>query len=134
MCHVQKLHRIGQSVFGWSGDAVIALAFVEWLSSARNKPTLYKLIPEAYRDDISVLELSPQGLAYWNGWGVRMPLLDATYAIGSGAMAALQALRLNASPQEAVLHAMQLDECSGALSEPAVEPLYVPKPKRKRRG
>jgi hypothetical protein len=62
-----------------------------------------------------------------------MPLLDATYAIGSGAMAALQALRLNCSPEEAVMRTAPMDECSGVLAAPEVA-ILVPQTKRKRRG
>lgn len=135
MCHVKKIHRVGDSLFGFAGDAVLALHIIKWLGGKRDPIQLYKLIPEAHRSDVDVLELSPDGLAFWNGWGVRMPLLDATFAIGSGAMAALQALRMNSSPEEAVLHAMKMDEMSGAISSPSVEYLLPPElTKRKRRG
>lgn len=131
MCHVSKIHRIGDSLFGFAGDAILAQHIIKWLGTKRDVGQLYKLIPESQRDSIDVLELSSQGLAFWNGWGVRLPILDATFAIGSGAMAALQALRLNSSPAEAILHAMALDECSGLFSEPQVERLFIG-PKRKR--
>lgn len=129
MCHVRKVHRIGQSLFGVAGDMVIGLAFMEWLQGKRNRMLLYRLIPESHRNDIDVLELSPEGLAFWNGWGVRMPLLDKTFAIGSGAMVALQAMRMGESPDRAILHAMAMDECSGVYEAPEVHPL---KPPRKR--
>ena len=132
MCHVRKIHRIGDSLFGFAGDAVLALHVVKWLGTKRDIAQLYKLIPESHRDSIDILELSPKGLSFWNGWGIPMPLLDATFAIGSGAMVALNALRMDRSPAEAVLQAMQLDECSGLFSEPQVEKLN-PEPKRKRR-
>jgi len=131
MCHVKKLHRIGDSIFGLAGDTILGLAMIEWLHGKRIRAQLYKTIPEGCRDTIEILELSPNGLAFWNGWGVRMPLLDGCYAIGSGAMSALQALRLNCTPAQAVLQTLPLDECSGVISEPEVEILL---PKRKRRA
>jgi hypothetical protein len=130
MCHVTKIHRIGDSLFGFAGDAVLCRHLIKWLGTKRDVAQLYKLIPESQRDSIDALELSPSGLSFWNGWGIALPLLDATFAIGSGAMPALQALRLNCSPAEAVLRAMQLDECSGSFPEPQVERLQRPKRKR----
>jgi len=134
ICHTQKLHRIGDSVFGFAGDAMLALILVKWLGTKRDPLQLYKLIPEAHRDSVDVLELSPKGLAFWNGWGVPMPLLDQAYAIGSGAMSALQAVRLGKSPEEAIHLAPPLDECSGVLTAPVVEYLLPKelKPRRKR--
>lgn len=134
ICHVKKLHRIGDSIFGMAGDSILCMHFLRWLGTKRDIAQLYKIIPESHRDSIEVLELAPEGLGFWNGWGVRLPLLDATYAIGSGAMPALQALRMNCTPQEAVLQAMKLDECSGILSAPEVEYLIPPELRRKRRG
>lgn len=130
ICHVQKLHRIGHSIFGIAGDAVIGVIIIEWLRGRRNPLQLYRLVPESHRTDVDILELSPEGLAYWNGWGVRMPLLDASFAIGSGALPALQALRLGKSPEEAVALVPPLDECSGVLSSVAVEKLIKPRRKR----
>ena len=133
LCHTKKLHRIGKSVFGFAGDVMLALIMVRWLNGKRDPLQLYKLIPEAHRDAVDLLELSPEGLAFWNGWGVRMPLLDGCYAIGSGAMPALTAMKMNLPPDQAVLQSPPLDECSGFLTEPEVEYLLPPELSRKRK-
>lgn len=133
MCHVTKMRRIGNSVFGFAGDTILAMHVLKWLEGKRDPLLLYKLIPESHRDSIEVLELSREGLSIWTGWGIHLRLLDATYALGSGAMPALQALRMNCSPAEAVLQAMQLDECSGTLSEPQVEKLNPERPLSRKR-
>jgi hypothetical protein len=133
ICHVKKLRRIGKSIFGFSGDVMLALIMIEWLNGKRDRAQLHKLIPDAHRDSVDLLELSPEGLHFWNGWGVRMAILDATYAIGSGAMPALTALRMNCTPQQALLHSPPLDECSGLLSEPEVEYLLPPELVKKRK-
>jgi hypothetical protein len=133
MCHAQKLYRIGDSIFGMAGDVMLALAFIEWLKGKQLKATLYKTIPESMRSDFDVLELSPEGLALWNGWGIRLPLMDATYAIGSGAMSALQAMRLQCSPERAILQTFPLDECTGVYASPSVEYLLPPELARKRK-
>lgn len=123
MCHVQKLHRIKNALYGFAGDSMLAVHLLAWLKGKRDPLELYKLIPDAHRDSVEILELSAQGLALWTGWGARLPLLDDAYAIGSGSMPALQALRMGATPGEAITHAMRLDECSGTLVEPHVEAL-----------
>jgi hypothetical protein len=53
--------------------------------------------------------------------------MDNSYAIGSGAQAALSAVRQGESPEKALKHAINLDECSGVFFQPQVEWL---KPKK----
>ena len=113
ICHTTKISRIGKSVFGFAGDVMLALHVLKWLGTRRNPLDLYRLVPESHRNAVDILELAPDGLFFWNGWGTRMPILDETAAIGSGAMGALQALRLGHSPEEAVLATFPLDEASG---------------------
>lgn len=107
---VSKIHRIGDSIFGEAGDGFASLLMIEWLKGRRDRRLLQKM-PEAFvRDDVLLLELSPKGLALWNGWGIKMPISDAFYAIGSGSMAAMAALMAGANPEEAVKIAAELDE------------------------
>lgn len=131
VCHVQKIHRIGNSLFGIAGDVVLALAVIRWLGTKRDVAHLYKIIPEASRNDIDILELSKTGLSVWNGWGVQVPLLDPVYAVGSGAMSAMQAMKRGLIPANAVDETYSLDECSGGTVQ--VEWLLPPElTKRKR--
>lgn len=130
ICHVQKLHRIKGSLFGFAGDTHLAMHVLKWLHSPRDPLELYKLIPDAHRDSVEMLELSKDGLALWSGWGSRILLLDTSYAIGSGCMVALQALRTGSTPGEAITHAAKMDECSGTFLEPHVEPLVVSRKRR----
>jgi hypothetical protein len=127
MCHVQKIHKIKGSLFGFAGHASLCYLMFKWLSGPRDIEQLHKLVPPDYRDDFDVLELGKDGLAHWNGWGVRMPLMDNSYAIGSGAPAALAAVRQGEAPEKALKHAFGLDECSGVFFQPQVEWL---KPKK----
>ena len=129
----RKLRRIGDSVFAGSGAWDLVLVFYEWLEvPKRDRLRLYRLIPEDCRDQIEVLELSPQGLALWSGWGSRMLLLDKFYAVGSGGLSAMQGLKRGLSPEEAVSETFSLDEASGGSVE--VEYLLPPELRRKRRG
>ena len=126
--HVTKIYRIGNSLFGLAGNPFLALHMLRWLQGKRDVAALYKLIPEAQREELCLLELSADGLAYWDGWGARLPLLDQTFAIGSGSVAALQALRLGKSPPDAVIAATGMDEYTGVQIAPHVE--YLKKRKR----
>jgi hypothetical protein len=127
ICHVKKIHRIKGSLFGFAGDCILAMHLIKWLSGARDVEALYKLIPPDHRDSVEALELSKDGLGLWNGWGVRLPLMDNHYAIGSGSMAALTHVKLGEALDKAIKHAANLDECSGVFFQPQVEWL---KPKK----
>lgn len=129
IAHIQKIHRIKGNLYGIAGDTHLAMHVLRWLGGTRDPLDLYKMIPDAHRDSVELLELSKTGLALWSGWGSRIQILDATYAIGSGCMAALQAMRGGSTPAQAVTLACGLDECSGTFMEPQVEPLKI---KRKR--
>lgn len=107
---VTKLHRIGGSIFGEAGAAFESLLIIEWLKGKRDRRLLHKM-PEAFdRDGVYLIELSKEGLALWNGWGIRMPIADAMYSIGSGSMAAMAALKAGADPESAIRIAAELDE------------------------
>jgi hypothetical protein len=129
LAHINKIYRIKGSLFGFCGDTFLAMHLLTWLKGNRDPLELYKLIPDAHRDDVGALELAKDGLAIWSGWGARLPLLDISYAMGTGSMVALQALRTGSSPAEAIAHAARMDECSGAFVEPQVEVL-----EKKKRG
>lgn len=107
---VSKIHRIRESIFGEAGAGFECLLLIEWLKGKRDRRALQKMPDEFQRDDVYILELSPTGLALWNGWGIRMPIADECYSIGSGSMAAMAALRAGADPEEAVKIAAELDE------------------------
>lgn len=133
--HAPKLFRIGQSILGTAGDGFACLAFVEWFKSPRRNPgVLHKMFAEHDRDSIIVAELNAGGIYLWNGWGFAERLNDPYYAIGSGSMAALEAMRHGLDPEEAVRCATAHDESTGSPIQ--IEYLLPPElaPKRKRRG
>ena len=125
ICHTQKIYRIGKSLFGFAGDATLAMLIFKWLETKRDPEVLHKLIPADHRNDVDILELSTEGISFWNGWGVPMPLRDDYYAIGSGSMAAMSSMLRGEPPELAVRGVPPLDECTGG--EVQVELLKVPK-------
>lgn len=136
MAHVTKIRRVGNTLYGLCGAVSPGMVFLEWLETKRDKLRLYRLIPEDTRYEFTVLELSESGLALWDGWGIRIPLLDRVFAVGTGASAALAAVEYHGkSIDEAIRCAMLRDECSGLCHiEPQVEWLLPPELKRRRRG
>lgn len=146
LCHTWKIKRVGESLFGLAGDVMAGLAVLEWLDTPkRNRALLYKMFGEEvqWRYEMVLLELSPHGLALWNAWGIRMPLRDSKYAIGTGGAVALDALENGASLEDSILRALGRDQYSGLhgeespdvryLDEPAEIQLPAPKTTRKRR-
>jgi hypothetical protein len=134
IAHILKIKRIADSLYGLCGEISPGLVFFKWFESGkRDIPRLHKMIAEDSRYNFSVIELGPSGLALWDGWGVRIPLLDKIFAVGTGAQAALAAVEEHGkTPEEAVRIAMRRDECSGLFKEPQVEWLLPPELKRKR--
>lgn len=128
--HTLKIQRIGLSLFGMCGEAHRCHVLLEWLKTPqRNRPQLYKAFAdEDGRYAIELMEISPGGIFLWNGWGVPLPILDKHWAIGSGAMAAMAAMKAGHDPEEAVRIAAQLDEATG----PPIQVEYLKQPKRKR--
>jgi len=135
MAHVKKIRRVGDCLYGLCGAVSPGLVFFKWFESGkRDLWRLYKMIGEDSRYGFSIIELGPEGLALWDGWGVRIPLLDRTFAVGTGASAALAAMEeYGKTPEDAIRVAIKRDECSGLFTEPHVEYLLPPELKLKRK-
>jgi len=133
--HESKIFRVGNSLFGTVGSGFACLAFLGWYQSPRRNPLeLHKMFAEQDRDDILIFELNPGGIYAWNGWGYPAKLLDDMYAGGSGGMAALEAMRNGATPEEAIKRATAHDENTGSpvQTEYVLPPELLPKTRRKR--
>ena len=115
---VHKIRRIGDSLYAGAGTTSLIVVFLDWLDAPKkDRLRLYRMIPEDSRHEFEVLELSPQGLALWDGWGARLPILDKFYAVGTGGLSAMQALKRGLSPEESISETFSLDECSGGTVE-----------------
>ena len=122
ICHVSKVVRIQDELYGIAGEVMPAFLFLEWIKTPKRKrESLHKMIEADHRSNFSVLILGDEGLFLMDGWGVRVPLLDESYGIGSGASIALSHMRRGMKPWEAVKQSPELDEGSGVFGEPQVE-------------
>lgn len=125
--NADKIFRVGHSLFGTAGSGMQCLAFIEWVKGKRNPLLLHKLMGEYDREGIIILELNPLGIFVWDGWGYPERVVnDRFMAVGSGSMAALEAMRHGATAEEAVKRAMAHDESTGGeiqvcyLDEPTI--------------
>lgn len=114
----QKIFRIRDSLIGTSGHGDACLAFKEWFERPKRKPEdLHAIlggdINLEFRDEIRILEVNPRGIFHWTGWGFGERILAEAYAVGSGGMPALQAIRDGKSLEEAVRAAGGHDEYTG---------------------
>ena len=129
--HANKIFRIGCSLFGTAGDGDMGLVMIDWLRTARNRQRLYKEWADYERSEVWLVELNPGGIYLWTGWGVPERLNEERFAIGSGQLAALQALDSGLSPEDAVRSSIRYDQYSGEPLQ--VEYLLPPELKRTRR-
>lgn len=134
--HAAKIFRIGDTLWGTAGAAFPCLAVIEWLKTPKRNPILlHRAFADYDRDDVLLVGLGPDGICLLNGWGVCERLLDSEQflAIGSGGMAALEALRSGATAEDAIKRAMTHDEATGGQVQ--VEYLLPPEllPKRRKR-
>lgn len=127
--HADKIFRIGASLFGTAGHGMQCLAFIEWVKGRRIPGQLHKLMGEYDREGISIVELNPYGVFLWDGWGFPERVWDQQLAVGSGGMAALEAMRHGLSAEDAVKRAMGHDEATGG----EVQVCYLDEPTTKRK-
>ncbi|HUT03316.1 MAG TPA: hypothetical protein VM163_05440 [bacterium] len=102
------------ALYGLSGENCAgAIMALEWLQSERN-PELKPRPPDYDHDwDWKLLELSRRGIAVYNEYLERDPIIERVAAIGSGAKVALYCMKiLGMSPAEAVREACKVDHHS----------------------
>ena len=117
-----KLHRIGRSVFGVAGDDWVDL-FLQWRRSGGKElpPRIVEL--NATDVDFNVIELAPDGIWFWNRTFTRIKIKDDTFAIGSGELVALYAMRKHgADPKQAVEAAASVDVHTGGAIDVEIVP------------
>jgi ATP-dependent protease HslVU (ClpYQ) peptidase subunit len=104
-----KVRRIGHAVVGCAGTGPAISKFLKWLESGQldDAPKMAK------DDELEAIVLTPAGLFVYGTDCVAEEVLDAFYACGSGAQAALAALHMGADPTRAVEIATLVDNFTG---------------------
>ena len=93
----QKIHRIGNSLWGTTGDFNNALKFLDWVRSGAKDDG-----PSFNSEDFCVVELCADGLFIWDESLTRQVVLEEFLALGSGASYAVGAMEMGATPEQAI--------------------------------
>jgi ATP-dependent protease HslVU (ClpYQ) peptidase subunit len=107
MFQMEKIFRVGQSLYGISGSPEQCLKFIEWRRQPDQKPTFQTNL------NFTVLEINPTGIFFWNEEMQPLPVPGDFYAVGSGANFALGALSMGASLKKSIAIAARWDEGTG---------------------
>lgn len=105
----RKLYRVGSAVVGISGGFEDGLRFVQWLADGCPRED----VPVTPPEEFGALVLDTNGVFKYEGEWVPMPILEQTWAVGSGADFAVAAMRCGATVEDAVKVACGLDVYSG---------------------
>jgi hypothetical protein len=100
---VDKLIRHPGRLFSGAGEWVDVLRLVEAIVSGADAVELNE------RDALEVVEVNADGVFLWDAALVRVPVLDETIALGSGAAYALGAIDAGADVMEALAIAARRD-------------------------
>lgn len=116
----KKLWRMENAVIGFAGNYQDGVNFVEWWRKGHNMSELPKFIQYRGSDDapdFTAIVLTKAGAFEWTEHFQSTPIPDEFYAVGSGQMAALAAMVMGASADEAVRIASQVDVYTGTQVE-----------------
>lgn len=106
---VTKIHRIGESLIGFSGDACFARAMLQWAKNGFN-PATFPAHQASEDDYVGFLLIEPGGrLLKYERTAYPIEIEEKTHAMGSGRDYALAALYLGKTAREAVEVACALD-------------------------
>lgn len=112
MFSVGKVRTVGRGLVGAAGAWSDVLKFWDLVEKRKRKDAgLHD------NSELEAIELHPTGLYLYEASGVRYPIKDQFYAVGSGAPYALGAMAMGASPEEAVAIAARFDPNTGGEVE-----------------
>lgn len=105
-----KIFKTKKAIIGIAGDYKHALRFVKWYNDRRRRK------PGPDDNFEAIVYTSKHGLSYWDSDLEPQPIHDEYYAIGSGREAALGAMAVGASPEEAAEAACKVNTyCGGKV-------------------
>lgn len=119
----QKIHKVGDSIFGVCGSLSSAYLFLEWIKHDRRDWVESERAPPSPLtddDNFDAIELCEEGLFLWDGKLTRRPVDIEFYAIGSGSDFAMGAMAMGADAVQAVKVANTLDPYTGGAIKKAV--------------
>lgn len=107
----KKIWKCGDALVGAAGGAIDCLRFIEW--AAEGFPRDSKPEIDKEDDGFQGLVLTHEGLDYYESSCVPMRIDGDSYAIGTGAQAAMAAMMLRVAPKKAIEIAAKIDSMTG---------------------
>ena len=103
-----KIIEVNGDLIGVAGDLRDLYRFEKW----------YKVQDhDLEMEDSTILVLTKCGKIYTYDGGIRIPVMEKFYAIGSGAHAAMAAMHMGADPKKAIEIAKKVDDGTGGKVE-----------------
>jgi ATP-dependent protease HslVU (ClpYQ) peptidase subunit len=93
-------------ILATAGESSSGMHFVDWYGSGKEPPIELFTYADA---DFTILVLKKDGLWEYDAWCRGMRVKDRFYAVGSGAKAALGAMHMGASAEQAAKIACKID-------------------------
>jgi hypothetical protein len=103
-----KLYRKGSVIIGTAGGFDMGEAFMKWYGTKKKKPSGF-----GKGADFEALVLTEKGLYHFDEFLCGGLVEQPFFAVGSGAQAALGALHMGATPEQAILVACKVDSMTG---------------------
>ena len=102
----RKIHKVGKALIGGAGTLGDVLKFVQWVKDGGKGKLKIK--------DTDILVMNKRGIFLYDGSHTDgFEVFDDVYAIGSGAIAALAAMKYGASPKKALEVSAKFDHMTG---------------------
>lgn len=106
----RKIHKVGKALIGGAGTLADVLKFVQWVKDGGKGKCKIK--------DTDIIVMNKCGIFLHDGSHPDgFEVFDDVYAIGSGAIAALAAMKHGASPKQALKAAAEFDHMTGGKTQ-----------------
>lgn len=105
--NVVKVAQGSGIIVGWSGDWIAGFAIAQYIAKLTQED------PQIGNDDVDFLILEGNSIFQADNKMRMAPISQKYWAIGSGGMAAMVAMNMGATSEEAVKEAIKVDEYSG---------------------
>ena len=106
----KKLHRVGDTIIGFSGNYSDCLHFVRWFENKDGALTFANFRNDnSDAPDVTAIVVCDGKAEKWTEHCQPTPIYESFFAVGSGAQAAMAAMHMGASAEEAVKISMLVD-------------------------
>ena len=106
----RKVHKVGDLIVGLAGHETDCLTFLDWLRRDQfSEPNFRNYRGDDDAPDFAALIWRDNQLEYWTEYLTPVILIEPFFSIGSGSQAAMGAMHMGATAQQAVQIAAAID-------------------------